>query len=245
MKIITRGKACCLLAVFCLLALTACQPNNYVCIYNDTFDKEDKGSFLEDGQCNGYAFKATKNVKYHGNNTGNQGKMEITIEEGHQSWLSGQTIYFNEGHNPGTSFTALFIDSQVSSEKRDDKFFNSYLGLPAYLDKEYYKLEKDPLAGASFLRFYHLGDTAELPFYISCFFLEVNPDVTKMNKKELAKAQCGVKFDYNPAVTVSVNVSYVDLENALLKVAEIHQFINQLIVVQQKGVAEIRYKGIS
>ncbi len=49
--------------------------------------------------------------------------------------------------------------------------------LPAYLDKKYYKLEKYPLARASFLRFYNLGDKAELPFYISCFLLEINPDV--------------------------------------------------------------------
>lgn len=237
MKIITRGKVCGLLVVFCLLALTACQPDNYVCIYNDTFDKADTGSFIEDGQCNGYVFKTTKHVKYHGNNTGNQGKMEITIEEGHESWLSGRMIYFNEGHNPDTSFTARFIGSQVSSEKRDDKFFNSYLGLPAFLDKKYFNPNKKSLGGMSYLKFYHLGDTAELPFYIDCLFHGLNIDVTKMNKKELAKVQCGVNFDYNPAVTVSVIVSYVDLENGLVKVAEIHQFINQLIV-DQKGISE-------
>ena len=235
---ITRGKVICLLVAFCLLALTACQPDNYVCIYNDTFDKADRGAFIEDGQCNGYVFKATKNVKYHGNNTGNQGKMEITIEEGHESWLSGRTIYFSEGHNPDTSFTARFIGSQVSSEKRDVKLFNSYLGLPTYLDKITFNLEKKPSAGMSHLRFYHLGDKAELPFYIRCHFHEINPDVANMNKKELARVQCRVMFDYNPAVTVNVLVSYVDLENTLLKVAEIHQFINQLIVVQQKGVLE-------
>lgn len=236
MKIITRGKIICLLVVFCLLALTTCQPDNYLCIYNDTFDKEDTGSFIEDGQCNGYVFKATKNIKYHGNNSGNQGKMEITIEEGHGSWLSGRMIYFNEGHNPDTSFKARFMGSQTSSEKHDDKLFNDYLGLPAYLDKIPFNLDKKPSAGMSYLKFYHLGDKAVLPFYIDCLFHEINPDVTKMNKKELAKVQCRVNFDYNPAVTVNVLVSYVDLENALFKVAEIHQFINQLIV-DQKGIS--------
>ena len=228
---ITRRKVFGFLIVFCLLALTTCQPDNYVCIYNDTFDKEDRGSFIEDGQCNGYVFKATKHVKYHGNNSGNRGKMEITIEEGHESWLRGRTIYFNEGHNPDTSFTARFIGRQISSEKRDVKLFNDYLGLPTYLDKR-------PSAEMSHLRFYNLGDNAELPFYIRCHFHEINPDVANMNNKELARVQCRVMFDYNPAVTVNVLVSYVDLENTLLKVVEIHQFINQLIVVTKNGVSE-------
>lgn len=238
MKIITLRNMCSLLAIFCLLALTACQPDNYVCIYNDTFDKEDRGNFIEEGQCNGYVFKAAKNISYHGYNSGNQGKMKISIEEDHESWLRGRTIYFSEGHNPDTSFTARFIGSQISSEKRDVKLFNNYLGLPTYLDKISFNEEEKPSAGMSHLRFYNLGDKAELPFYISCLFLEMNPDVAKMNKKELARVQCKVRFDYNPAVTINVLVSYVDLENTLLKVAEIHQFINQLIVVAQNGVSE-------
>ena len=60
-------------------------------------------------------------------------------------------------------------------------------------------------------------------------------DINTLFEEALLADAAYVELD--TGMSVKVLVSYVDLENALLKVAEIYQFINQLIE-DQKGISE-------
>ena len=229
MKNMMRGNISHLIILFLLLGLTGCQ-RDYMCLNKEVIGP----SFIQNGECHGYAFKPVKNVKYLGSRLGTNGKMMITIGAGHGSLLSGTEITLNENRLAGVieetwERSIERYEQQVASgTNKLIKVFNPHLGLPNYIRKHY-----DTNIRTLFS--YNISANSDLSFYIICHFSERLPSLHDMKIGELSSFKCGVHFAYNPYIMVRVAVNYLELKNAKVKVDEIHKFISNLIIKEKNS----------